>query len=282
MRLLALLTPAALLGLGFEINPSQIRQGGVVRVESSAPAATARLNERVVPLFRQSQGTWLGLMPVSANDEPGTYPLEVLDGSGAVLSSAPLSIGDAGFPEQNIVLGKSKSTLKPSPGEMKTVTAFRDTVSESMEWTGSFSRPVATCMTSPFGVRRLHNGKRTGRYHGGLDLRGDTTTAIAAPAPGIVRLAKKFNIHGGTVGIDHGQGVTSMYLHMSKISVAEGAAVQTGDIIGNVGSTGRSTAPHLHWAVHVHGVPVDPSQWTEFDPCPPKKTSPTRTRRKSR
>jgi murein DD-endopeptidase MepM/ murein hydrolase activator NlpD len=67
--------------------------------------------------------------------------------------------------------------------------------------------------------------------------------------------------------VDHGQGLTSIYLHMSKLAVADGAAVKKGDVIGYVGSTGRSTAPHLHWSLYAHGVPVNPNQWVKFAPC---------------
>jgi murein DD-endopeptidase MepM/ murein hydrolase activator NlpD len=92
-----------------------------------------------------------------------------------------------------------------------------------------------------------------------------------------VKIARPLQLHGGTVGIDHGQGLQSMYMHMSKIAATEGATVQQGDVIGYVGSTGRSTAPHLHWSLYVYGVPVNPRQWVEVSSCyqtrkaPPKK-----------
>jgi murein DD-endopeptidase MepM/ murein hydrolase activator NlpD len=119
----------------------------------------------------------------------------------------------------------------------------------------------------------------TGNYHGGLDQRGPRGTPIRAIAGGSVRIARMFNIHGGTVGIDHGQGVTSFYLHMSKFATAEGATVAKGDVIGYVGTTGRSTAPHLHWSIAVNGFNVNPSQWVKVPPCgksPPAKKRPKR------
>ena len=73
--------------------------------------------------------------------------------------------------------------------------------------------------------------------------------------------------NGRTVGIDHGQGLESIYLHMSKFAVAEGVTVRKGEVIGYVGSTGRSTAPHLHWTLYVHGVPVNPADWVRVSPC---------------
>jgi murein DD-endopeptidase MepM/ murein hydrolase activator NlpD len=122
-------------------------------------------------------------------------------------------------------------------------------------------------MTSRFGVRRFRNGKPTGSYHGGLDLRAREGQPVRATAAGTVAIARQFALRGGTVGIDHGQGLTSMYLHMSKIAAAEGAAVQAGDVIGYAGSTGRSTAPHLHWSINVNGIPVAPLQWVKIGSC---------------
>jgi murein DD-endopeptidase MepM/ murein hydrolase activator NlpD len=80
-------------------------------------------------------------------------------------------------------------------------------------------------------------------------------------ADGVVRIVKSWNLHGNTVGIDHGQGVLTMYLHLSKFATTEGAAIKQGDVIGYVGSTGRSTGPHLHWSLYVNSEPVDPGQW---------------------
>ena len=70
-----------------------------------------------------------------------------------------------------------------------------------------------------------------------------------------------FRLHGGTIGIDHGQGVVSTYLHMSKLALSEGTVVKKGDVVGYVGATGFATGPHLHWGLYVNGVPVNPSQW---------------------
>jgi murein DD-endopeptidase MepM/ murein hydrolase activator NlpD len=152
---------------------------------------------------------------------------------------------------------------------METVAALRHTVSPVRYWSEPFEAPTPGCITSPFGVRRLHNGKPTGTYHGGLDQRGAEGTPIRAVAGGIVKIVRKFNVHGDIVGIDHGQGVTSFYLHMSKFAIAEGTQVKKGDLIGYIGTTGRSTAPHLHWALDVHGIPVNPLQWMKVDSCDP-------------
>jgi murein DD-endopeptidase MepM/ murein hydrolase activator NlpD len=90
---------------------------------------------------------------------------------------------------------------------------------------------------------------------------------VHAVAGGVVKIAKQFTVLGGTVAIDHGQGLETMYLHMSKLLVEPGAQVKKGDVIGYVGATGRANGPHLHWVVYVNGVPVNPQQWVALKPC---------------
>ncbi|HEY9837552.1 MAG TPA: M23 family metallopeptidase, partial [Vampirovibrionales bacterium] len=102
-------------------------------------------------------------------------------------------------------------------------------------------------------------------YHRGVDYAGPQGSPVVAPAAGRIALVGResegFEIHGNVVGIDHGQGLTSLYLHLSRIDVKEGDMVQAGQVIGAVGSTGASTGPHLHWGLYVHGQSIDPVPW---------------------
>jgi murein DD-endopeptidase MepM/ murein hydrolase activator NlpD len=253
-----------------ELTPANVPQGQVARVKASSDAVSVRFNGTTIPLFSQTDGSRHGLVPVPALAPPGRKKIEFLDSTGRVLETASLSVLDARFPTQNVTLGRSLTQLKPAPGEMETVTALRTTVSPVRYWTEPFVAPTAGCLTSPFGVRRMHNGKPTGSYHGGLDQRGAEGVPVRAISDGVVRIVRKFNIHGDTVGIDHGNGVVSFYLHLSNFATSEGALVKKGDLIGSIGSTGRSTAPHLHWALNVHGIPVNPLQWMALQKCGPK------------
>ncbi len=249
-----------------------VRQGDVIRVRTPGPAAEARMDGRAIRLFVQAEGERLGLMPVPAQKAPGRYNLELLTSDGKVVSTETVTVKDARFRTQNVVLGKATAELKPSPGEMDTVDAFLKIVSDARHWREPLTLPVPGCMTSPYGVKRLANGKPTGHYHGGLDQRAPAGTPVRAVADGVVRLVKTYNIHGGTVGVDHGQGLESMYLHLSRLAVSEGAVVHKGDILGYSGSTGRSNAPHLHWSLYANGVPVNPLQWVRLRPCATGKT----------
>jgi murein DD-endopeptidase MepM/ murein hydrolase activator NlpD len=225
------------------------------------------MQERTIPLFVNADRSRYGLMPVPALLAPGSYKLEILDNAKQVLESATVVVRDARFPEQNVRIGKTIEDLKPSPGEYETMRTLRDTVSADRHWQEPFVSPLPGCMTSRYGVKRLHNGRPTGNYHSGVDQRSPAGRPVRAVAGGVVRVARMFNIHGGTIGLDHGHGVTSAYLHLSRFAVQEGANVDKGDVIGYVGSTGRSTAPHLHWSLAVNGVPVNPQQWVGLKPC---------------
>jgi murein DD-endopeptidase MepM/ murein hydrolase activator NlpD len=225
------------------------------------------MKDRTIRLFPQADGTSFGLMPVPVDQRPGDYKVELLDKRGTAVATVSIQVVDAHFPEQNVVIEQSLAELKPSPGETEAVTAFRNAVSEVRYWSEPFALPVRGCMTSPFGVHRYMNGKPTGNFHGGLDQRSPAGTPVHAVDGGIVKIVREWNLHGRTVGVDHGQGLESIYLHMSKLVATEGATVKKGDVVGYVGSPGRSTAPHLHWSLYANGVSVNPLDWVQVVPC---------------
>lgn len=271
MRLFAIWLLAAGAFAQPQALPRTVRQGSVLRVKAAAGAASARMNGRTIRLFAQADGSAFGLMPVPVLEKPGAYTVELLDASGAAISTSSVTVVDARFRRQNVTVSQGVAELKPAPGEMETVAAFRGTVSEVRHWSEPLALPVPGCQTSPFGVLRYLNGKPTGNFHGGIDQRGAAGTPIRAAAAGVVKIAQDWKIHGRTVGVDHGQGLVSIYLHMSKIAVAEGVEVKKGDVIGFVGSTGRSNAPHLHWSIYANGLPVTPLDWIKVAPCSPRK-----------
>jgi len=257
--------------------PRTIAQGRTLRIRGPEAAVAARMGERTIRMFPQADGGSFGLMPLTVDQKPGEYEVDLLDKGNAVLEHATVTVLDAHFRKQNVVIQQNLAEMPPSPGEVETTAAFRKSVSDVRYWSEPLDLPVHGCMTSPFGVQRLLNGKPTGDYHAGIDQRSPLGTPIHAVAGGVVKVVAEWNLHGRTVGIDHGQGLESMYLHMSKTAVTEGAKVQKGDVIGYVGSTGRSTGPHLHWSLYVNSVPVNPLDWVHVAPCappaPPKKKS---------
>lgn len=258
--------------------PATVRQGGVIRVHGPAGAVAAQMEERKIRLFPQTEGGVFGLMPIPADQKPGSYRVELVDAKNGVLSSHNVTVLDAHFRKQNVTIEPEVAELKPSPGESEAAMSFRQIVSDVRYWSDPLGLPVQTCMTSPYGVQRYLNGKPTGNIHAGLDLRAPTGTPIRAVADGVVKIVREWNLHGNTVGIDHGQGLESMYQHLSRFAVAEGATVKKGDVIGYSGSTGRSNAPHLHWTLYVNSVPVNPLEWVKIASCyaAPGKARPKR------
>jgi murein DD-endopeptidase MepM/ murein hydrolase activator NlpD len=248
------------------VRPAQIKLGETLRISCPAKFNSAKVNDRSAKLYPQSDGRSFGLLPISVKDKPGFFTLIISSEDGAA-QNLPIVIRKTIFPSQNVKLAPEIEGLHSTPEEMALLKTFKENISDSRSWQDPLAAPLSGCMTSPFGVKRLHNGKPTGEYHGGVDQRTPDGEPIRAVAAGTITFAKQFNVLGNAVGIDHGQGLESMYLHMSRLAVAPGESVPRGGILGYAGSTGRSTGPHLHWVLYVNGVNVNPAQWIKLQPC---------------
>lgn len=281
LRLKRLSTPfiaAALAAIGFllpaplraqqcSISPAQVKLGDTLRITCPPEFTSAKLNDRSAKLYLQQDGQRFGLLPISVKDTPGAFSLTLSRGEAERPETLQVVIRKTIFPSQNVTLSPEIEGLHSTPEEIALLNSFKENISDARSWADPLAPPVAGCMTSPFGVKRLHNGKPTGEYHGGVDQRTPEGEPIRAVAAGTVTFAKQFNVLGNAVGIDHGQGLESMYLHMSRLVATPGAAVQRGDILGYAGSTGRSTGPHLHWVLYVNSINVNPAQWVKLQPC---------------
>ena len=228
-------------------------QGEVLRIDTTAPGKLrARLDDKIVPLYPQAEGS-AGLVPAPVDAKPGPHEVAVIDEAGKTIHSATVEIANARYRVQNIAATSTMKALTALPGEMETMKAFYELETPAKSWTEPFLAPVPDCRNSSFGVTRYHNGKPSGGYHRGLDLRSPPGRPVKAGAAGRVVVSREWRRHGGTIGIDHAQGVTSHYLHLSKLAATEGQQVQAGDIVG-----------------YVHGVPVNPERFTRGIPlCAP-------------
>ncbi|MGH7700676.1 MAG: M23 family metallopeptidase [Gemmatimonadales bacterium] len=142
-------------------------------------------------------------------------------------------------------------------------------------WCGPFVRPRNSRITSPFGTRRvIVGGTGGGSRHWGVDLDGVTGAPVRAANRGVVALTGDFFYSGNTIYVDHGAGIVTGYLHLSRILVAVGDTVDAGQLIGRVGATGRVTGPHLHWLAHYGGISIDPLGLTEVAPFEPPADTP--------
>lgn len=130
-------------------------------------------------------------------------------------------------------------------------------------WNAAFVSPIEGVNTSGFADARRYAPGGPVSFHTGLDLAAPSGTPVHATNAGRVVIAGTYPIKGGWIAIDHGGGVISMYFHLSKLSVEVGAEVARGDVIGEVGTTGLSTGPHLHWEMRVHREPTSPTAWVD-------------------
>lgn len=145
------------------------------------------------------------------------------------------------------------------PGEIAQINAARAIRSASQGWRQRFMWPVTGRISGLFGSQRIYKGE-PGAYHSGVDVARPTGTPVLAPADGVVILAAQtpFTLEGKLLMLDHGMGLNSAFLHLSRIDVKTGDVVRRGQPVGAVGATGRATGPHLHWGMKWNGARIDP------------------------
>ncbi len=265
---LTLAAPAR--SLQVQIEPSNPKLGDTlsvtVQLDNPATNVTPKVTfrQKNYPAYSIGPKRFRTLLPTTPLDRPGALNIQVA-GDGEVRNLA-IRLSGRSFPTQRIWLPPGKSGLSATPHERSRVDAFKQLVTPQKFWQGKFIRPNGGAVSTVFGVRRYYNGKfAQNYYHRGVDYAGGQGSAVVAPAAGRIalvgRTSEGFRLHGNTIGIDHGQGVLSIFIHLSRIHVREGDMVRAGQHIGAVGSTGISTGPHLHWGLYVHGQAVDPVPW---------------------
>lgn len=247
-----------------QITPKSPALGDTISlITQSQTAPSVRFNGKTYPSFDLGNNRYRTLLPTTPLDRPGRLSIQVTAGTGT--QTIPLTLRNRSFPTQSIWLPPGKDS-NGDDAEFDRVDAFKAIVSPEKLWSGKFLRPNQGEVSSGYGIRRYYNGVfAKDYYHRGIDYAGGQGSAIVAPAAGRVvligRESKGFRVHGNCVGLDHGQGVESIYIHMSRIDVKEGDFVKPGQRIGAVGATGSATGPHLHWGVFVHSLAVDPTPW---------------------
>jgi murein DD-endopeptidase MepM/ murein hydrolase activator NlpD len=270
---IAMFTPLSAEAIQPMVSPSNPQLGDTISVsiQMEATAGNNQGNAPVVvmdrkqyPTFLVGQDRWRAFIPTTPMDRPGTRQIQVV-GAGRS-QNINLQLRNRKFPTQDIWFDANTASTEGTDHEFDRVDAFKKLVTPQKFWQGALLKPNEGPITSGFGVRRYYNGVfAKDYYHRGVDYAGDTGSAVVTPAAGQVRLVgtvkQGFRIHGNVVGVDHGQGVESIFLHLSRIDVKEGDFLQAGQVVGGVGSTGSATGPHLHWGFYVHGAAVDPVPW---------------------
>ncbi len=258
------------------LSPEVVEAGSPVLIRVHLDGVAAIDGEwlgRKLEFFRGRDGReWYALAGVDVDGAMGPSTLRIsvqLAKGGSRDLSRTVEIHAAHYKTEALTVAPQFVT--PGPEELKQIEAdklvkekvFGTSASEPL-WAGDFQAPVTAEPTDSFGTRRTFNGKLAS-IHKGMDFRAAAGTPVRAGNSGVVVLARPLYYEGGCVVLDHGLGLYTISMHMSKIDVQEGQRVATGDLLGLSGATGRATGPHLHWAVRWQGAYLDPAKLLHLD-----------------
>jgi len=252
-------------------QPERLVNGSPLLFEVAPPAKLTALSakwlEHQISLsYDATRKSWFGIAGVSLETRPGNYVLE-LKGTTArqeeVSISKTLTVRAAKYP--SVAVTVAKKYTEPSKEQLARIQEDKSVKQDvfqhtdpAREWAGRFRAPVNASVSDVFGTRRTFNGK-TQSLHQGLDYAVPTGTPVSAANAGTVLLAGPLYFEGNCVVLDHGQGLLTLYLHLSEIKVKQGERIEAGQPIGLSGGTGRATGPHLHLAVRWQGVYLNPA-----------------------
>jgi murein DD-endopeptidase MepM/ murein hydrolase activator NlpD len=270
---LAAVIPASAASWTAQAQPARLVNGGPVLFQVKAPAKLESLSgtwlgHTLTFAYNVPTKSWTALAGVSFETAPGQYVLDLTGTrAGAALTFArKFAVARAKYPLIKVELTVEKKFTEPTPEQLAQIEEaqkvkhdYLNRVTVDREWSGKFTAPAQAAISDVFGSQRIFNGK-TQSPHQGLDFRVPTGTPVAAMNDGTVLLARFLYYEGNFVVIDHGQGLLTLYLHLSEFKVKEGDTVKRGQEIGLSGGTGRATGPHLHVAVRWQGTYLDPAR----------------------
>jgi hypothetical protein len=259
-------------GVTLRLSSLSPAQGGLVELTVTSAATLEDLKGtwagNALPLWQVGEHTHHALLGVDLERAPGKYELslDVKNSDGAPLAcQVDVTVRDGHFKIESLHVANQFVDVSPEDRERgdKESARLHEILSQTTPerlWHGAFRMPLAGVKTGHnFGTRRVLNGEPRSP-HSGLDMGAPAGTKVFAPQAGRVVLADDLFFSGNTVVIDHGLGIYTFYGHLNSIAVHEGDDVTAGVILGRVGSTGRVTGPHLHWALIVNGAHVNPLQ----------------------
>lgn len=268
-----LVTVSGTSAIDVDVHARDLVPGEPVRVVASAPADTTGMTGTFLGRelsFQAIAGTeagttWTAWAVIDLDREPGPATVQVVATGGdgrAAAGVLDVVIAAKVFPVENLTVSSKyveppKETVERIARDRERLAAIYRTRTATRLTGDPFVRPVDGPPTSVFGTRRLFNDKPRSP-HPGLDLRAATGTPVRCSGPGSVALAEELYYSGNIVIVDHGGGLFTLYAHLSRIDIAEGDAVEPGDVLGLSGATGRVTGPHLHWGAKIGSVPFDP------------------------
>ena len=267
--LLALLAAAAPAGAEVVVAPSVVRPGDAVLVRARGAGVSAgTLAGRPLRFWARGAEAWaLAGLPLEVPTGPARA--EVVGADGAVLGAAALEIVEPGFPSRTLRV--APRFVKPPASARARIARDREAFAAAYDrpfvpplFTASFEWPRRAGSHGHFGDQRVFNGKKES-VHYGVDIDGPRGAPVLAANDGEVVLARDCYYSGNTVVLWHGADLFTLYFHLDRLDARVGARVRRGDRIGVIGSTGRSTGPHLHWSARAAGLLVDPESLLGID-----------------
>jgi murein DD-endopeptidase MepM/ murein hydrolase activator NlpD len=269
--------PAYAANWSIHTQPTRLVNGGPVLFQVQPPARLESLHgtwlgHEVSFSFDAASKTWFALAGVSLETTPGTYSLELTGETeaGQALSKKisfghGFAVARGKYPKIQAKLNVESKFTEPNPEQQKQIEEsqqvkkdYLNRVTPERGWSGQFTAPADAAISDVFGSQRIFNGKSESP-HLGLDFRVPSGTPVAAMNDGTVLLARLLYYEGNFVVLDHGQGLLTIYMHLSEFKVKEGDQVKRGQVIGLSGGTGRATGPHLHVGVRWQGTYLDPA-----------------------
>ena len=253
------------------LTPGIVQDGSPELIRVNAPATAALEGawmDHRLQFFRAAGGRgWFALAGVDVEAPVGASTLHIVEKlKNGVTRDLSRTVEIRAAHYRTAALAVAPQFVEPPPGalaEIEAEVALKDKVfsasAEEPLWSGNFRAPVLAAPTDSFGTRRTFNGKLAS-VHKGMDFRARMGTPVHASNSGIVVLARKLYFEGNCVAIDHGLGLYTISMHLSRIDVREGERVATGQLVGLSGATGRVTGPHLHWAVRWQNAYLDPAK----------------------
>jgi hypothetical protein len=280
----ASLKPVPKSGPHIVLHPSVLkgRQGDVVTLTITLPASdsdpsdpagglvvpSGRLVGHDVPFFRLGKSDRFGaLVGFDIAAPVGKHELTVTIGDRTV-ATVPVVITAQHFPTQTLTVPDEmvhldEAALNRAKQEQQEVLAAMAPVTPSRWWSGPFVLPTKGTVMGSFGKRRIINGEPR-NPHSGEDFAAPEGGQVVAANDGVVSLIGDHFFSGHSIFIDHGDGLYTMYFHLSKVLVSPAQHVRKGDVIGLVGSSGRATGPHLHWGARLNGARINPIELTHL------------------
>jgi murein DD-endopeptidase MepM/ murein hydrolase activator NlpD len=239
--------------------------GGVAILDlgkAESPPGRVVFNGHGAPVLR-ADDNWVAVVGIPLDTPPGPQSAELRPARGEA-RALDFTVVDKAYEEQRLQVANQRH-VEPNKDDLQRIASERERIDAAL---GHFSAdripelalqaPVAGRRSSSFGLRRFFNDQPR-NPHSGMDIAAPTGMPVLSPAPGTVLDTGDYFFNGNTVFVEHGQGVVTMYCHLSRIDVKAGDAVNTGTPLGLVGATGRVTGPHLHFGVAVNRALVDPA-----------------------